>query len=885
MIGCLQHYKASVNRHSTLRLLRNDTGTDTEALQDLQNEFATMAWSLTKARTPRAAAAIAESITKRWPMLRHWCAFWTLPRILPMISRALSKMTPEERRLYPTTTNAVESAHKCLLHASASSNNKPAKGVHRVLDSVQFFIGLQVVAKTGNFTGSRLRSKGSDEDEKRVTAAARAVEKRKQVPRSYVPSGRPLDPFEAENRRPISHKAFMDKALLDSDDVMIVEVAVNSEYQNPPLLELVNDIVVEAAAEVERSSAPLENAAIPDPPSTKPTVEEEPRGTAAPPLAKAKGFVRTAPRRARNYLIKPVDPAAVVSGVRSSPNAPLASSTVMSQVHSMVNTSLLLVSRVTGTPFGTFAPDAVGVLQTSNNQNSCWLDSTLMAMMASWDALKGFLVSLEEPLRSHTNEGSTAGSPIVEVYNALRDFFRTYAGTIDDKASMTTAATRIDPSRDELRRLIKASLLAPGHGDHKTTGYANAVEWWQHLASLLFKLSKTTLPPQSTRMAETDWVLDVSLSNTVRWTPDDRSSDLVFRDDTGLEHRWSLRAVTQLRHQHISTKGGVAIGPDGELQWHQFDGLNPMGKPECAAITQCLSNKAMDGLAGIDDYRPRAICCANGRLLPIVAMVRQRYEVMGLELGVVEEGAQAGRQTCKKIREAGSARKYQIDKLRILEKAIGLHPGHSLFDEYRAHKPVMVKLRCPTCAAGGLCGTPVAFTQDLIRCNLCGLYLHKLRAEISKEEQRTTRCIICVNVVSTKDLRADELKKLSGTVNLQLVPGNKLAWSFSNAKQLAGIKNREIYLSLQVPTEAILKKTWGTNASLVKTFIKDTKKTFKHLNKLAAERYADNYSDEDGPVRHHYFPMLQKWYLFAMPLVQIIPLGGHTASCRTMTVV
>ncbi|KDE02181.1 hypothetical protein MVLG_07248, partial [Microbotryum lychnidis-dioicae p1A1 Lamole] len=69
---------------------------------------------------------------------------------------------------------------------------------------------------------------------------------------------------------------------------------------------------------------------------------------------------------------------------------------------------------------------------------------------------------------------------------------------------------------------------------------------------------------------------------------------------------------------------------------------------------------------------------------------------------------------------------------------------------------------------------------------------------------------------------------------------------------------------MQVPTEAILKKTWGTNASLVKTFIKDTKKTFKHLNvaasfssakKLAAERYTDNDSDEDGPI---------------------IPLGGHT---------
>ncbi|SGY77546.1 BQ5605_C005g03665 [Microbotryum silenes-dioicae] len=78
---------------------------------------------------------------------------------------------------------------------------------------------------------------------------------------------------------------------------------------------------------------------------------------------------------------------------------------------------------------------------------------------------------------------------------------------------------------------------------------------------------------------------------------------------------------------------------------------------------------------------------AEGPLLPTVAMVRQRYEVMGLELGVVEEGAQAGRQTFKKFREAGSARKYQIDKLRILEKAFGLHPGHSLFeDEYRAHK-------------------------------------------------------------------------------------------------------------------------------------------------------------------------------------------------------
>ncbi|SDA02447.1 BZ3501_MvSof-1269-A2-R1_Chr12-3g03599 [Microbotryum saponariae] len=528
-------------------------------------------------------------------------------------------------------------------------------------------------------------------------------------------------------------------------------------------------------------------------------------------------------------------------------------------------------------------------------------------------------------------------------------------------------------------------------------------EWWQYLASSLFKLSKTTLPPQSTRMAETDWVLDVSLSkwvvstyhtikycacarvsspemptsssvldleallhcaplklsqgadmnlqsvlshdvggigsvmdvstcrccaggqrtllsftqvpmcftimhngSTVRWTPDARGSDLVFCDDTGLQHR------------------RAAIGPDGELQWHQFDGLNPMVSiahlatelvpdlRDTASYSWWVYKRNRNALRSLNtfltrrwtislklmitDLEPSAAQTygarrrnpdvnAEGPLLPTVTMARQRYEVMGLELGVVEEGAQAGRQTFRKIRVAGSARKYQIDKLRILEKAIGLHPGHSLFeDEYRAHNPVMVKLRCPTCAAGRLCRTPIAFTQDLIRCNLCGLYLHKLHAEISKEERRTTRCIICVNVVSTKDLRADEFKKLSGTitttfyysvslarscawayiseawrlvevhdygvhrdglgtralaevscpeegVNLQLVPGNKLAWSFSNAKQLEGSKNREIYLSVIAgPTEAILKKTWGTNASLVKTFIKDTKKTIKHLN-------------------------------------------------------
>ncbi|SCZ99308.1 BZ3500_MvSof-1268-A1-R1_Chr7-2g09478 [Microbotryum saponariae] len=321
-------------------------------------------------------------------------------------------------------------------------------------------------------------------------------------------------------------------------------------------------------------------------------------------------------------------------------------------------------------------------------------------------------------------------------------------------------------------------------------------------------------------------------------------------------------------------------------------------KPECAAIIQCLSDKAMDDLAGIDEYRPRAICCANGPLLPTVAMARQRYEVMGLELGVVEEGAQAGRQTFKKFRVAGSARKYQVDKLRILEKAIGLHPGHSLFeDEYRAHNPVMVKLRCPTCAAGRLCGTPIAFTQDLIRCNLCGLYLHKLHAEISKEEQRTTRCIICVNVVSTKDLRADEFKKLSGTEAWRLVKVHDYGVHRDGlgARALAEVSCPEgVNLQLlQVPTEAILKKAWGTNTSLAKTFIKDTKKTIKHLNKLAAERYADNDSDEDGPVRHLYSSILQKCYLLALPLAQIIQsepeeataVGGHTVSCRTTAVV
>ncbi|SGY43265.1 BQ5605_C001g00007 [Microbotryum silenes-dioicae] len=359
------------------------------------------------------------------------------------------------------------------------------------------------------------------------------------------------------------------------------------------------------------------------------------------------------------------------------------------------------------------------------------------------------------------------------------------------------------------------------------------------------------------------------------------------RVDYYSSHRWSFRAVTQLRHQHISTKGGVAMGPDGELQWHQYDGLNPMG-----SIAH-LATELVPDLRATASYSWRnPDVNAEGLLLPTVAMARQRYEVMGLEEGVVEEGGQAARQTFKKFWEASSARKYQIDKLRILEKV-----RHSLFeDEYRAHKSVMVKLRCPTCAAGGLCGTPVAFTQNLIR------YLQRG----TKDDMMHHMCERGV----TKDLRADEFKKLSGaeawrlvkvhdygvhrdglgaralaevsypeeSVNFQLVPGNKLAWPFSNAKPLAGSKNREIYVSLQVPTETLLKKTWGTNASLVKTFIKDTKKTnqasepasFSIAKKLAAERYADNDSDEDGPVRHHYFPMLQKWYLFAMPLVQII---------------
>ncbi|SGY77439.1 BQ5605_C005g03639 [Microbotryum silenes-dioicae] len=208
----------------------------------------------------------------------------------------------------------------------------------------------------------------------------------------------------------------------------------------------------------------------------------------------------------------------------------------------------------------------------------------------------------------------------------------------------------------------------------------------------------------------------------------------------------------------------------GPLQWHQFDGLNPMGSiahlatelvPDLRATASYSwwvykgNRNALRSLNPfltrrwttwlelmITDLEPSAAQTygarrrnpdvkAEGPLLPTVAMVRQRYEVMGLELGVVEEGAQAGRQTLKKFREAGSARKYQIDKLRILEKAIGLHPGHSLFeDKYWAHKPVM------------------------------------LHAEISKEEQRTTRCIICVNVVSTKDLRADETRPLPSIFRL-----------------------------------------------------------------------------------------------------------------------
>ncbi|KDE04613.1 hypothetical protein MVLG_04992 [Microbotryum lychnidis-dioicae p1A1 Lamole] len=256
-------------------------------------------------------------------------------------------------------------------------------------------------------------------------------------------------------------------------------------------------------------------------------------------------------------------------------------------------------------------------------------------------------------------------------------------------------------------------------------------------------------------------------------------------------------------------------------------------------------------------------------------MARQRYEFMGLEEGAVEEGGQAARQTFKKFWEASSARKYQIDKLRILEKANGLHPGHSLFeDEYRAHKGTKDDMMHHMCERG--------VTKDLRADEF-----KKLSGAVSLARSCAWAYISeAWRLVKVHDygvhrdgLGARALAEVSypeESVNLQLVPGNKLAWPFSNAKPLAGSKNREIYL--QVPTETLLKKTWGTNASLVKTFIKDTKKTnqasepasFSIAKKLAAERYADNDSDENGPVRHHYFPMLQKWYLFAMPLVQII---------------
>ncbi|SGZ34754.1 BQ5605_C075g12915 [Microbotryum silenes-dioicae] len=317
------------------------------------------------------------------------------------------------------------------------------------------------------------------------------------------------------------------------------------------------------------------------------------------------------------------------------------------------------------------------------------------------------------------------------------------------------------------------------------------------------------------------------------------------------------------------------MSPDGELQWHQFDGLNPMGSiahlatelvPDLRApasyswwvykgnrnalrsFNAILTRRWTTSLE-LDDYRPRAICCAN------------RYEVMGLELGVVEEGAQAGRQTFKKFREAGSARKW-----------------HSLFeDEYRAHKPVMVKFRCPTCAAGGL------GTKDAKMHHMCERGVNegsaRRRGLGSSLERKWPNCFACSSCAWAYISEAWRLVKVHDygvhrdglgvralaevscpeeSVNLQLVPGNKLACM----AEWAGLADRHCLLvtlhQLQVPTEAILEKTLGTNASLAKTFIKDTKKTIKHLNKLAAERYTDNDSDEDGPMRHHYFPMLQK---------------------------
>ncbi|SGY77543.1 BQ5605_C005g03664 [Microbotryum silenes-dioicae] len=138
------------------------------------------------------------------------------------------------------------------------------------------------------------------------------------------------------------------------------------------------------------------------------------------------------------------------------------------------------------------------------------------------------------------------------------------------------------------------------------------------------------------------------------------------------------------------------------------------------------------------------------------------------------------------------------------------------------YKPVMVKLRCPTCAAGRL-GT--------------------------KDDKMHHMCERGVNEGSARR------RGLGSSLELfrLLVHAHGLT---SQCEAIGRKQESGVSLSLQVPTEAILKKTWAQMLVCAK--------------KLAAERYTDNDSDEDGPVRHHYFPMLQKWYLFAMPLVQII---------------
>lgn len=133
--GCERHLKASIIR-AAARL--SSDGSRETFIARLKSLF---------------ACTDAEQVGQRrsrflhdFPQAQRWLDWWTRPRILRFIMRSDMARSPEDQSAIPTTSNAVEAAHKVLICGSGGEKFSLEIGLAKLATMIKEFENLELAA-------------------------------------------------------------------------------------------------------------------------------------------------------------------------------------------------------------------------------------------------------------------------------------------------------------------------------------------------------------------------------------------------------------------------------------------------------------------------------------------------------------------------------------------------------------------------------------------------------------------------------------------------------------------------------------------------------------------------------------------------------------------